>query len=316
MFLTEETFSTNIIRVRKHLDRIKGSGYIDGINKTSIYYEKYVNKNTNKVIVISHGFCENLIKLTELIYYFYKKGYSVYGIEHRGMGRSTHLGEDMTQVHVEKFDYYLLDMNKFINEIVKKDCPDKKIYLFGHSLGGLIATRYVQENPNDIEKLVLCSPFYGAKLKFPYWIVQMVSKAYIKAGREKKYVLIHDEYESYVEFENAHTTSKSRYEFAKSINEKYKHFCMAGGSYKWLSECLNAQKELFLPENMEKFKNKILLVSCGKDALVVTKKHNEFKTKMENCEVFKLPFSKHEPYFENDRIMKKFYNKVFEFLGE
>ncbi len=40
----------------------------------------------------------------------------------------------------------------------KREYKDKKIYLFSHSMGTLVARGYIQKYDNEIEKLVLCGP--------------------------------------------------------------------------------------------------------------------------------------------------------------
>ena len=80
-----------IKEVERKLNVKKESGYFKGCNNISIYYEKFIVENEKGSIVISHGFTECLEKFTELIYYFTEMGYSVYGLEHRGHGRSSNL---------------------------------------------------------------------------------------------------------------------------------------------------------------------------------------------------------------------------------
>ena len=118
-FIKEENYEEEIEKIRIELDTIKVSGTFKGKEDVDIYYEYYVCNTLarkNVSVVISHGFCEELLKYTELIHYYLEEGYSVYGIEHRGMSRSTHLAEevDTAMVHVENYDYYIEDLKKFI----------------------------------------------------------------------------------------------------------------------------------------------------------------------------------------------------------
>ena len=108
--------------VENMLNRMRNSGTFKGENFANIYYEKYIVEESDKAIVICHGFSECIEKYHEIIYYFLNEGFSVYIMEHRGHGRSGCLSKSCnTQVEVESFDYYVKDLKTFLNEIVLKD---------------------------------------------------------------------------------------------------------------------------------------------------------------------------------------------------
>ena len=53
-------------------------------------------------------------------------------------------------------------------ETVREEQPGRPLYLLGHSLGGLIATAYVEERPTDgLAGLILCSPFLRLGMPVP-----------------------------------------------------------------------------------------------------------------------------------------------------
>ncbi|MDU4131551.1 MAG: alpha/beta fold hydrolase, partial [Clostridium perfringens] len=97
--------------VENMLNRMRNSGTFKGENFANIYYEKYIVEESDKAIVICHGFSECIEKYHEIIYYFLNEGFSVYIMEHRGHGRSGYLSKSCnTQVEVESFDYYVKDL--------------------------------------------------------------------------------------------------------------------------------------------------------------------------------------------------------------
>ena len=66
----------------------------------------------------------------------FDNGYNVYRYDARGHGRSEGNRGDL-----EKFDDFLLDLDIYI-DLIKKEYPNLKIVLLGHSMGGLVATSY------------------------------------------------------------------------------------------------------------------------------------------------------------------------------
>jgi alpha-beta hydrolase superfamily lysophospholipase len=108
-----------------------------------------------KAIIVLHGACEHSGRHMNLIKFLWERGYSVFAPDLRGHGRS-----EGKQVHINDFSEYLLDLQKMIEISM---IENHQIHLFGHSMGGLIATRYVQEYQPNISSLILSSPLFGWK---------------------------------------------------------------------------------------------------------------------------------------------------------
>jgi alpha-beta hydrolase superfamily lysophospholipase len=76
----------------------------------------------------------------------------------RGMGRSEGARGD-----TGSFDDYLMDVTAFVEHLRKKYSIPPKFILFGHSLGGLVATCWAMKNPEPVKLLILSAPFMGLK---------------------------------------------------------------------------------------------------------------------------------------------------------
>ena len=82
--------------------------------------------------------------------------YAVYAFDMRGHGHS-----DGDRSFVQSFDQYVADLDTFLRR-VRQRADGKPIFLFGHSLGGLISATYVLANAhNDLRGVILS----GAGLK-------------------------------------------------------------------------------------------------------------------------------------------------------
>ena len=97
---------------------------------------------------MSHGFAEHSGRYVHFAEYFLKHGYSVYVPNHRGHGKSE--GE---RAFVNKFDDFVLDLKKFIEQVKRWENVDK-IFLVGHSMGGAIALRYALKYPDDLKTVI------------------------------------------------------------------------------------------------------------------------------------------------------------------
>jgi alpha-beta hydrolase superfamily lysophospholipase len=77
------------------------------------------------------------------------RGYAVHAFDLRGHGRS-----DGQRVWVSPFDRYVDDLEDFIHRVEAEE-PGQPVFLFGHSMGGAIATLCALERTPELRGLVL-----------------------------------------------------------------------------------------------------------------------------------------------------------------
>ena len=306
----------NINRVEERLNRIKKMGYFKGENDLDIYYETYIVEREKGRIVISHGFCECLEKYKEIIYYFIEEGYSVFGIEHRGHGRSGHLSKKYkSQVNVEKFDYYIEDLKRFLDQIVKE--KGKDLYLYAHSMGGAIGTLFLETYPGYFKKAVLNAPMMQINTgKYSNFIAELLAKFYIAIGKGDNYIFGHKDFDGIDDLEGSGTSDKYRYMHHLSYLSENKECQRGGGSFRWVNEGLKATRKLLKEENIKKIDIPILLFQAGNDTFVVNEAHNEFKAIAKDCAIVYINEGKHELYFERDSILHSYLDRIFNFYEQ
>ena len=104
------------------------------------------------IVVIHHGLYDHGARYAAFAERLVHAGYAVWAMDMRGHGRSS--GE---QMRADRIDDYLDDLDAFMR-LVRERETGKPIYLFAHSLGGLIATLYEIERQPVIAGLVLSGP--------------------------------------------------------------------------------------------------------------------------------------------------------------
>lgn len=292
-------------------------GYISGMNNIKLYYESFILKNSIGNIVICHGFSEFTEKYYELIYYFIRENYSVFIIEHRGHGRSQRLGIDDFQINVEKFDYYVEDFKKFLDEIVMPQSNNKKLFMFAHSMGGGIGTVFLEQYPNYFDAAVLSSPMHGINTgKVPKIIANGLSRCMKICGMGKKYLPGQAPYSGKKSFPNRSTSCRERHDFIKEKVEMNKEFQSGGSSALWYIEGLKATKKLLRKENASKIKIPIILFQAEHETHVIPEANNKFKLHAKNCELILIKGGRHELYYESDEIMYYYLKRVLGFYRQ
>ena len=314
-YISQNNYKEEMLnKAEPYLKKKLKSGYILGQNNLKLYYEKFIVKNAKANIVICHGIRECTEKYYELIYYFMQEEYSVFIIEHRGHGRSQRLGIDTSQINVEKFNYYVEDFKKFIDEIVIPDSNNKSLLLFAHSMGGGIGTIFLEEYTNYFKAAVLSSPMHEMNTgKSPKILANIVSMGMKLCGKETMYLPGQIPYTGEKKIPSSSTSCKERYEYLHDKIKKNSAYHSGGSSASWYLESLKATKKLIKKENASKVKIPILLFQAEYDTYVIPKGQNKFASYAKNCELIHIKGSKHESYFERDEIVFAIIEKVLSF---
>jgi lysophospholipase len=171
-------------------------GAFVGTDGIEIAYAKFEVENEKGALVILHGLNETYNKYAELIYDLRDTGYSIYIMEHRGHGHSGRIldgsAQERRKIYVKDFSDYVNDTKIFYDTVVNATAHDKHL-IFAHSVGGNVATQYLQQYPQDFDGAVLSSPLMQVLTTHPFSVGESfgyaVSKAAVDAGQGKAYAL-------------------------------------------------------------------------------------------------------------------------------
>ncbi|MCH7687486.1 MAG: alpha/beta hydrolase [Planctomycetes bacterium] len=118
-----------------------------------------LNDQTPRTLLIVHGIGEHGGRYDHVARRFVKEGWNVIVGDHRGHGLSSGV-----PVHVRHFQEYVNDLETIRSHF---ELVPHQTALLGHSMGGLIATRYLQSHPGNVGAGVLISPLLGVSVEVP-----------------------------------------------------------------------------------------------------------------------------------------------------
>jgi acylglycerol lipase len=104
------------------------------------------------VVLICHGLGEHSGRYTNVEDALVPDGWAVYGLDHRGHGRS-----GGRRAHVDHYADWLVDYDAFRRTVVARH-PGLPVFLLGHSMGGQIALAYALDHGAGLRGLVLSAP--------------------------------------------------------------------------------------------------------------------------------------------------------------
>lgn len=122
----------------------------------SIHAQSWTGADSSShVAVLVHGYGEHIGRYDHVADALVAAGAVVYGMDHMGHGRS-----DGDRVIVTDFDDVVADVDQVVDTAVEQH-PSLPVVMIGHSMGGLIATRYAQTHGDRLAALVLSGPAIG-----------------------------------------------------------------------------------------------------------------------------------------------------------
>ena len=142
----------------------RNEGYFKGYKNESLFFQSWEKKNPSATIIITHGMGEHSESYIRLINFFQSQYYSFIAWDLRGHGRS-----NGKRGYVENFNDFIYDMEIFLKEVFETYKFKSPIILLGHSMGGLVQTKFLLTNPNKflIAAQILSAPLFGFSLPVP-----------------------------------------------------------------------------------------------------------------------------------------------------
>jgi alpha-beta hydrolase superfamily lysophospholipase len=138
------------------------TGHFESSDGLSVFYRHYPAESERARLVIAHGLGEHSGRYGNVVNELLPKGVSVFALDHRGHGQS-----DGKRGHILSFDNYLSDLHAMV-AIARSDlATDRRCFLLGHSMGGLIALNYALRFPETIDGMVVSSPACGIAIEVP-----------------------------------------------------------------------------------------------------------------------------------------------------
>ncbi|HDH97234.1 MAG TPA: alpha/beta fold hydrolase, partial [Proteobacteria bacterium] len=142
-------------------DFIHDTGYFASKDGLQIFYQSWRPRDRERAaLCVAHGLGEHSGRYGNLVDKLVPRGFGVFALDHRGHGRS-----HGKRGHVDAFSQYIDDLDVFMDIVQSKS--NGPFFLFGHSMGGLIALSYAILYPEKISGVVSSSAALKLALEVP-----------------------------------------------------------------------------------------------------------------------------------------------------
>jgi len=121
-----------------------------GYGDANLYYQCWLpDTEPRAVLVVTHGLAEHGGRYANVVDHLVPRGYAIYAPDHRGHGRS-----EGQRCYVARFEHYIDDLEAFL-AIVRREQPNFRLFLYGHSMGGTIALAYALQHQSELDGLII-----------------------------------------------------------------------------------------------------------------------------------------------------------------
>ena len=121
----------------------------------NLVFFEWPNEDASFIALLSHGYGEHARRYDHVADRLVAEGATVYAPDHMGHGLS-----DGERALVAQGEMLTADLH-LVADIARGAHPGLPVVLIGHSMGGIVATRYAQKHPGELTALVLSGPVIG-----------------------------------------------------------------------------------------------------------------------------------------------------------
>mgnify|MGYP001742837274 CR=1 FL=1 len=135
-------------------------------------------KNPKIVLQICHGMAEHIRRYKDFALFLEKQGIRVFGMDNRGHGKTCEAEEEKGHIADKEGNIKLIEDVHDLNKYIKEQFSDKKIVIFGHSMGSVIVRNFLNKYSDSVDGAIICGTTeqYGMKHRFAMLLARILSR--------------------------------------------------------------------------------------------------------------------------------------------
>jgi alpha-beta hydrolase superfamily lysophospholipase len=168
----------------------ESDGKFEGVGGLHLYYRAWECEQAVAGLIVVHGLSDHSGRYADLGTRLASNRINVYAFDLRGHGVS-----EGRRGHAPRFDYFLQDVERFRREVESLTAGGMPLFILGHSMGGLITLRYIEEYDVPLRGAILTSPWLATGPSIPKWKIlgagvlnKMLPSLPIDAGIDPEFI--------------------------------------------------------------------------------------------------------------------------------
>lgn len=176
--------------VRHSAEVHESDGKFEGVGGLHLYYRAWETAAPTAGLIVIHGLSDHSGRFGNFGRRMAANRINVYACDLRGHGVS-----EGRRGHAARFDFFLQDVERFCREVESITAHALPLFILGHSMGGLIVLRYIEEYEVDLRGAIVTSPWLATGPSIPRWkivgaglIEKVLPSLPIDAGIDPEYI--------------------------------------------------------------------------------------------------------------------------------
>jgi len=270
------------------------------------------SEKSKGTILFFTGRGEFIEKYYETIRDFLNLEWNIVIFDWRGQGLSSRLLKDNQKGYVRGFDQFLQDAQAVYQQKMKT-MPHPH-HLLGHSMGGHLALRELQDHPYRYAKAALCAPMQSI-VGLPTGILGKAAFFFKALGLGQAYVIGGGKGDTDKKIDK-YTSDLKRFRKWTSIFKKEPRLLMGSATWEWSKAATESMEYSMRPEQLLKIKTPVYVASAGEDAIVGGDTHEKLDDINPLLKVVSYPGARHEIYTEADEYRNRFLKEIDSFFSQ
>ena len=266
-------------------------------------------------VVFLNGRAESVEKVSVYAAALTRRGYSVASLDWRGQGLSSRLATRRAVGHVDDFERYQRDLAGFLEAPLVARLPGKRI-VFGHSMGGAIALRWLSRGTHGASAVVLSAPMLGIALSPSLRRAARLiagSAARLGLGRRWPPARAFRKPYAFNDFEgNVLTQDREMWAWMGDVLRTEPRLIVAGPSLGWIAAALRETIALtrLQPPDLP------MLIVAGSKETVVDLAAIRLAVPRYGASLAVIDGARHEPLIEAQELRARAWSAIDDFLGK
>jgi alpha-beta hydrolase superfamily lysophospholipase len=137
-------------------------GFLNAADHLRLFWQRYTPKAPRATVLVLHGGGDHSGRYPALTAALVRAGYQVALVDLRGHGQS-----DGRRWHVDAFRENLADLDAFVAKLSQDGVAGDRLFVVGHSHGGLVAALWGMSRGRHVSGFVLSSPYFKLAIAPP-----------------------------------------------------------------------------------------------------------------------------------------------------
>lgn len=303
-----DTMNRTVLPWLKEKEQVSEIRSFDG---HPLYCVSYQADHPEAVVLIVHGFTENAYKYAELIWSLLHLHFSVVAYDQRGHGRSWRDPgvPDPSITHVDHFGDYIRDLKTVIDAF--RPDPSLPFFVFAHSMGGAVASLFLEQYQDIFSAAVLSSPMIAPYVGgLPVPVVSAVGVLAKMLGKGKKNPFFMKTYSGPEDFASSCATDPERFAWYDRIKAERTEFRNSVPSYQWSYEAMHVTEKILASGAPEKIACPVLLFSAETDYSVLPGPQKDFIGRVPHGRYVPVKESRHEIFRSVNDVLFPWWHEV------